>query len=100
MLVIATATVSGQDGAPIQPGPVSASAESTWGAVSVGVGFSFTGVASQPAVAAVEASAVSYGGLFIGRDLMVVVASAVSRQSATVTPPSPSGPQLTFHWST
>lgn len=77
---------------------VSAASLASWGLVAVGIAFSNQSVplalAPEPAVAYSTVS----GGNFAGHNILKVTATAIVQQSDTVTPPSPPGEQLSFHW--
>lgn len=96
--VVATAYVREEIDTPLVVASQSASAICQWGLVSVGIAFSngLMPTVIQPS-SAVAYSTVS-GGVFAGKNLMPVTATAVVQQSNTVTPPSPPGAQLSFYW--
>ncbi len=97
--VVATAYVREEIDTPIVVASQTAQALCVWGAVSVGIAFSNqpTPLAVLPAPVTARASVA--GGLYdVGIDLDPVRAIAVSQQSNTVVPPTPSGQQLSFYW--
>jgi hypothetical protein len=96
--VVATAYVD--QAIPVVPVVASASAKALvqWGAVSVGLAFSYESTPTTQRPAAVYAYSTVTGGVFAGRNLMPVTATAIVQQSNTPTPPSPPGSQLTFYW--
>lgn len=97
--VTATAYVREEIDTPLVVASQSASAICQWGLVSVGIAFSngLTPTVIQPS-SAVAYSTVS-GGVFAGRNLLPVTATAIVDQSNTVVPPTPTpGAQLSFYW--
>jgi hypothetical protein len=83
------------------PDQQSATANVSWGSVSVGTAFVFQSSTSAPAIFPdpVATSAVSSSGLFFGANLGPVVASAVVLQSNVPEPPPSGGTSgLKFYW--
>lgn len=87
-------------GSPPEPSPTPAASDVGWGAVSVGEAFAFTPTAAYPPFSAVQASAYVYGGFYGGTYDTPLELSALVVQGPNVTPPAPSGEQLSFFWST
>lgn len=96
--VIATAYVREEIDTPLVVASQSATAICQWGLVSVGIAFSNTPTAPTIPPSPQTAYSTVSGGVFAGRNLMPVAASAIVQQSNTVTPPSPPGAQLSFYW--
>jgi hypothetical protein len=96
--VVATAYVD--QAIPLVPVVASKSATAVvqWGLVSVGLAFSYASTPTTQLPAAVYAYSTVTGGVFAGRNLMPVTATAIVQQSNTPTPPSPPGSQLSFYW--
>jgi hypothetical protein len=96
--VVATAYVD--QAIPLVPVVASKSATAVvqWGLVSVGLAFSYASTPTTQLPAAVYAYSTVTGGVFAGRNLMPVTATAISQQSNTPTPPAPPGSQLSFFW--
>lgn len=96
--VVATAYVREEIDTPLVVASQSATAISQWGLVSVGFAFSNTPTATTISPSPQTAYSTVSGGVFAGKNLLPVTATAVVQQSNTVTPPSPPGAQLSFYW--
>jgi hypothetical protein len=96
--VFATAYVDEEIPTPLVVAPEAATALVQWGAVSVGIAFSNEPTGTTQLPAPIYARATVGGGVFVGRNLSPVAATALVLQSDTPTPPSPPGAQLAFFW--
>ena len=98
--VFASAYVSDSTAVTLRVPSVTASAEASWGAVAAAEAYSFESTAQTPAPPSMTASSYAIGGNYAGTDSDPIPFSVMSLQGPNVTPPAPSGEQLTFHWST